>query len=47
VRGDTTTILMVLLVMLYIWAREPAPIALALANIPLGWTLIGWIAVFL
>jgi hypothetical protein len=52
VRGDTTTILMVLVVMLYMlpinFGREhPRRIDLALANILLGWTLIGWIAVFL
>lgn len=53
--GNTTTILMVLgIVVLYMlpsliaFGREhPRRQDVALANILLGWTLIGWIAVFL
>ena len=53
--GNTTTILMVLaIVVLYLlpsliaFGREhPRRQDVALANILLGWTLIGWIAVFL
>lgn len=53
--GNTTTILMLLaVVLLYLlpsliaFGREhPRRQDIALVNILLGWTLIGWIAVFL
>jgi len=53
--GNTTTILMVLaIVVLYMlptliaFGREhPRRLDVALANILLGWTLIGWVGVFL
>ena len=53
--GNTTTILMVLaIVLIYMlptliaFGREhPRRQDVALVNILLGWTLIGWIAVFL
>lgn len=53
--GNTTTILMVLaIVVLYMlptliaFGREhPRRQDIALVNILLGWTLIGWVAVFL
>jgi hypothetical protein len=53
--GNTTTILMILgIVVLYMlptfiaFGREhPRRQDVALVNILLGWTLIGWIAVFL